>query len=680
MINFKTIPFLKILLPYVLGIVCAIQFGIFNSLHLVCLIIGLCLAAAFLHLKFSKKPGYFQKALYLFFVNVFLFFFAFESCYLFNDKNNPSHYTRFLSNQIQSFVVEIEDLPVVSQKQTKLAVNINAIQFKGHWHYVTGHTIVYLKSDSLKQLSLGNKLLIHAKFSYINQPKNPQEFDYKSFLERKNIFHTVFANMNSVYSISNQENISWEKLGTLLKSKLVSVLRTSGLSQEAFSICSALLVGYDDEIEGDIMKSFSHSGTLHVLSVSGMHTGVLYAFLIFLFSLVDKHDQYQKTKLWFVLVCLWAFVLITGLSPSILRAALMLSLVLLGKTFYKQGNSYNTLLLSAFLLLLYNPYLIMDVGFLLSYFAVLGIMYLYPILQSKYVFNNKILQSLWSGTLVSFSATLFTLPISLYFFHQFPIWFLISNMVIIPISIALMTSAAALVVVYKLLFLKKWLVILINMLTSLMLWFAKLTDDNNYGYIDFISFSKVDFILLSICIFLGILVITYKNYKHVVFLCSVMIAWLSLSIYTNYLSFNKKELLVFHVKHQSCFAVRIGNCVYGNFKDLNTNDFERSMKPYLYTIPNLKLVPNNNFLFKTDSLSVMRVSNKSNNNSNIIANYVIVSQNTPIYLTTNHNSKQVIIADCSNSYKFVKKLKIQCARLNLPFYSVKESGAFRVNL
>jgi competence protein ComEC len=112
------------------------------------------------------------------------------------------------------------------------------------------------------------------------------------------------------------------------------------------------------------MQSFSHSGTLHILSVSGMHTGVLYAILIYVFSLFDKYDRYKKTKFVFVLSFLCLFVLITGLSPSVLRAALMLGLILFGKTFYKQGNAYNTLLFSAFLLLLINPYLVKDVGFL----------------------------------------------------------------------------------------------------------------------------------------------------------------------------------------------------------------------------------------------------------------------------------------------------------------------------
>jgi competence protein ComEC len=317
-----------------------------------------------------------------------------------------------------------------------------------------------------------------------------------------------------------------------IKSKLVSILRDSELSQEAFSICSALLVGYDDEIDSEVMQSFSHSGTLHILSVSGMHTGVLYAVLIFLFSLIDKYDKYKKTKFVFIMLGLWLFVLVTGLSPSILRAALMLSLVLVGKTFYKQGNSYNTLLLSAFLLLLYNPYLIKDVGFLLSYCAVFGIMYLYPILQKLYFFENKILQTTWSGVIMSVSATVFTLPISLYFFHQFPIWFVFSNMIIIPISFLIMGAAALFLMLLQSSFHQSHFSIYHKWFNfCIMMWFAQLTDNPNYGFIDFISFSKTDFCFMTIIIILlCLMILSTKSYKQVLALCLLVITWLSFSI------------------------------------------------------------------------------------------------------------------------------------------------------
>lgn len=678
MINFKSIPFFKILLPFCIGIFFALQIGICSNIHLLSLVSFSALIITFLFQKFYKPILFFKKTLFIISVNVFLFLLAFESCYLFNDKNNSNHYSHYLSSQTQSFIATIDEIPVISDKFIKLSVKLNTVEFENKWHFTEGRTIVYVVQDSTLKLNVGNKIYINSKFSHITEPKNPNEFNYKAFLESKNVFHTVFAKNKNITVISNN-HFNPTQIGIYIKSHLVSILRNSGLSQEAFSICSALLVGYDDEIDTEVMQSFSHSGTLHILSVSGMHTGVLYTILIFLFSLIDKYDKYKKIKFVFVMLGLWLFVLITGLSPSILRAALMLSLVLVGKTFYKQGNSYNTLLLSAFLLLLYNPYLIKDVGFLLSYCAVFGIMYLYPILQKLYVFENKILQTTWSGVLMSVSATVFTLPISLYFFHQFPIWFVFSNMVIIPISFLIMGAAALFLVFYKVAFINSVLVYTINLSTSIMMWFAKLTDNPKYGFIDFISFSKTDFCFMTSIIILCLIILSTKSYKKVVVLCLLIISWLSFSVVNNYKISKQKELIVFHIKHQSVFALRVGHNVYGNFNVLQHKEFERYVKPYLLNNSDLKIQQVNADAFKLNSTVILKYSSDSNIEQ-LNPNYVLVSNDIPIELTTNYKTKPVIIADCSNSYKFVKKLKKQCAQLDIPFYSVKENGAFHVNL
>lgn len=642
----------------------------------------LCLwCVSFLIQKYDVPKVYFKKGLYILFTNLFLFIVAFESCFLYNAKNNSNHYSHYVTAQSQSFICTINDIPVITEKFIKLSVELNSIESNKKWHYAQGNTIVYVKNDSSLKPLLGSTILINSKFSFVNEPKNPNEFDYKTFLENKNIFHTVYVKPDALHIISETNNsFSITQLGTKIKAHLVTVLRNCGLSQEAFSICSALLVGYDDEIESDVMQSFSHSGTLHILSVSGMHTGVLYGILIFLFSKIDKYDKYKKTKFFFVMTFLVLFVFITGLSPSVLRAALMLSLILFGKTFYKQGNSYNTLLLSAFLLLLVNPYLIKDVGFLLSYFAVFGIMYFYPILNKLYGFENKILQWLWTSVLISVAATLFTLPISLYFFHQFPIWFVFSNLIIIPISMFIMLGAFLVVLFYKIVFVNHILVYVVNGSTAVMLWFAKLTDSPTYGFIDFVSFSKTDLVFMSLIIFFGLIVISAKQHKHVIALCLTIIMWLSVSIYSNYEQQLEKELLVFHVKQKSVFAMRVGQNLYVNFNDITEKEFQRYVKPYLLTISNLKMIPSKSNLFKSVSTSILNVNQITPFIPKLNSNYIVVSNDTPLELTTNYKTRPVIIADCSNSYKFVRKLKKQCALYDLQFYSIKESGALQIKL
>lgn len=682
MINFKSIPFFKIILPYILGIVCVLNFGLFKQQHHCFGIICLLLIIAFLFQKYYKPVFYFKKSLFIFCVNLFLFLAAFETSFLYNAKNDRDHYLHYLDQAEQGFIGIINDVPVITEKYTKLSICVKNIEHTDQWHFATGNAIVYLKNDSYTHFAIGNTVLIRSKFSYVNEPKNPYEFDYKTYLSNKNIFQVVYAKSDQVFlipAISNDFSLS--QLGANIKAKTISVLRESGLSQQAFAISSALLVGYDDEIDSDVMQSFSHSGTLHVLSVSGMHTGVLYGILVFLFSLFDKHDQYKKWKCFFVILCLVLFVFITGFSPSVLRAALMLILVLLGKTFYRQGNSYNTLLLSAFLLLLMNPYLLLDVGFLLSYFAVFGIMYLYPVLNNLYYFENKLIRWFWSMTLMSVAATVFTLPISLYYFHQFPIWFVFSNLIIIPLSTVLMLAAVVLICCYKILLVKQFLVWIINGVNSIMLWFAQLTDNEDYGYLDYISFSKIDLFFCSLFIFLVLIILHAKQYRHVLWLGFTCIIWVTCSIVVNYQETQQKELVVFHVKQKSVYALRIGQTLYVNFDSLNENELQRQVRPYLLSFNVAKVVKANNNLINGSFGSVLHINETNDGFDGLSPNYVIISNNASVDLPTyNDKIKPLIIADCSNSYTFVKKLKKQCALLDLDFYSVKESGALQLKL
>lgn len=664
-----------------MGIVFTLHYGLVDNTHLIFWVAFFVVVASYLFQKYYTPVLYLKKGVYIFSLNIFLFVLAFEACFLFNARNNPNHYTHYLQAQNQPLLATIDDIPIASENTTKLSLRLNSISDNRKWHHATGNIIAYLKNSSGKTPQLGDHVLMDSKLSYVNEPKNPGEFNYKSFLEDRNIFHTVYVQQNQLTIIPGiEEKISVFKWGTQIKSQVVLILRDSGLSQNAFAICAALLVGYDDEIDKGVMQSFSHSGTLHILSVSGMHTGVLYGILVFLFSVFDKNDRYKKLKCFFVILFLLLFVGVTGFSPSVLRAALMLSLILLGKTFYKQGNSYNTLLMSAFLLLLYNPFLIKDIGFLLSYFAVFGIMYFYPILSGLYVFQNKILQWLWMSVLISVSATLFTLPISLYYFHQFPLWFAFSNLIIIPISMFIMFGAIILIFFYKILLIQQFIAYIINIATSIMLAVAKSTDNPEYGFIDFISFSTFDLLCCSSLLISFLLVLAHKQYKHVMAFAAIILIWLSGSMLSRYQDLNQNELMVFHVKNKSVFALKIGQKTYCNFENLTDNEFQRSVKPYLLQFSGQEIIKTKANFFKYKEHTIFNLNQTGQQWLEFKPECIIVSNDSELNLTIKDKTSTLIIADCSNSYKFVKKLRKQCLHFGVSFYYIKDQGALRLNL
>jgi competence protein ComEC len=681
-INFKSIPFLKILIPYVVGIIFLLQLGTFNHQHAVFLTTILLFILTFFLQKHYKLQRPFLKWCFIVSANLLLFFSAFESGYFHNSKSTSYHYTNYYNSETQSIIATIDEVPVITKKYVKLFVQINCIKKNNNWHYCEGKTIVYIRNDSSLKYTFGKSILINSKLSAVSDPKNPNEFNYNAFLKNKNIFHIIYTenkNTHVLTTLPNQNTI--KGFATKIKSHVISTLRNSGLSQPAFSICSALLVGYDDEIDNEVMQSFSHAGALHVLSVSGMHTGILYGALIFLFSLFDKYNNNKKIKFVFIAGVLIVFTFITGLSPSVLRATIMLLLLLLGSTFFKKGNPYNTLFVSFFILLLINPYLLIDVGFLLSYSAVFGIMYLYPILNNLYLFEHKLLNWFWSSVLISISATIFTLPISLYFFHQFPIWFVLSNLIVVPLCIMLMGLSFLLLLFGNLVVINGALAYLINNTTAAILWLTNLTNNPKIGFIDFIHFTAIDVFFLIATITITLLVIVYKQYKHVISLGLNIIAWITVSIYTNQNDTNKNELVVFHVKQKPGFVIRVGTTAYTILNQLSEQEFQRSVKPYLLTISNLKIKPLQLSAAKLLNCAITHNTNYSNANLNDASiNYIIISNDYDISLTTSHKTKLIVIADCSNSYNFVNRLKKKCLRLGITFFSVKENGAFKINL
>ena len=454
------------------------------------------------------------------------------------------------------------------------------------------------------------------------------------------------------------------------------MLREAKLSQPAFSICCALLVGYDDEIDKDVMQQFAHSGTLHVLSVSGMHTGLLFGLIVWCFAFFDKHNKRRILKCVVVLISLLFFTLITGLSPSVFRAAIMLSFMVVGQTFYKNGNGFNTLFLSAFVILLFNPILITDVGFLLSYAAVLGIMYFYPLFRQWLVFDNWLIQKAWAIVLMSVSATIATLPITLVVFHQFPIWFVLSNVFIIPLSTALMALSTALLILFKITILKTGIVFIINSITACMLWIADLTNHSGYGYIDEISFSKSDALFLTAIIILAIVAFSLKQFKHIALLCMVVITWLISSIVINYKQWQQTELVVFHIKQKSVWALRNGKTIYVNKNTVSNNEYERYVKPYLTSYSGINQLKTASQIISLKNTNVLHYNHPDLITQVPQANYIIVSNNTFLNSDEVTNHKAYIIADCSNSYTFTKQLKKKCAKAGINFHDVKEQGAF----
>ncbi|MBI3220550.1 MAG: ComEC family competence protein [Bacteroidetes bacterium] len=337
-------------------------------------------------------------------------------------------------DSIQSYIAIVRSVPQEKTKSWKVEIEVQAIRTES-WQAADGKVLLYVSSDSLPlQWNYGDQVLIKHAPVLIKEPANPGEFDYKRFLSFKNIYHQHFVKPSEVQWLAPPKRKGFIYYSHRMRAWASSQINRYVHDTQSQAIASALVLGVTDGLDNDLLNAYAASGAMHVLAVSGLHVGIIYALLLFLLKPFGKFRGSAWLTAGISLVCLWSFAFITGLSPSVLRAVTMFSFVALAKPFAHRTNIYNTLAASAFVLLLYNPYLIMSVGFQLSYLAVLGIVYLQRPIYNGWEVKSRVGDWIWQITCVSLAAQIATFSLGLLYFHQFPVYFLVSNLFVIPLS------------------------------------------------------------------------------------------------------------------------------------------------------------------------------------------------------------------------------------------------------
>jgi competence protein ComEC len=369
----------------------------------------------------------------------------------------------------QGFCVgEIIEPVVQKQKSTKVTVRITFMKEKDGWIRAGGKALVYIgKSRRSHLLCYGDRLAMCTRFAIPDGSRNPGGFDNRRYLERKGIFRQAYVKQDHWRLMPGGNRNPVFHMALSLRDKMLMILRNNGLEGSEFAVAGALLLGYVDEIDSDIMRDYSATGVIHILSVSGMHVGMIFLVLEKMLAFLEKRKNGGHVKAFLVIVFIWLYALITGLSPAVMRAAAMLSLVVVGKAMKRHPDILNVLAASVILLLLWQPLLLADLGFQLSYLAVAGIVLLYKPVYDLFVPDNCIVDKLWSVVAVSIAAQLATLPLCLYYFHQFPNYFMVTNIIVIPVSNLIIYTGILSLGVGNI----PWISVVVAKGLSLMVWF-----------------------------------------------------------------------------------------------------------------------------------------------------------------------------------------------------------------
>lgn len=444
--NWHEIPLIRILLPFSLGILFGIHFNAFNTIFNVFLFLSFCLLLSFL----VKKPLYYHQKKIGLLLHLCLFFIGYQYVNSFVDNNKVNHFKASI-NKENKLIAEVYSIKS-KEKYLQVVVKAKAISQNGQaFQSCEGNLLLYIsKKGHAIPINYKDVLLLQLKIQKIRTSKNPKAFDFEKFMRFKNIYFQANIAEEDFTILKKESSFHLIRLAARWRANCLSILKKHLPTNNEWMVGKALLLGHRDDMETSIKTAFSKSGALHVLAVSGLHVGIIGLIVHFLLSFLKKIPFGRWLKLVLLILSIWCFAILTGASASVLRASTMFSFIILGQALNRNINSYNTLAASALVLLFLNPLLLFDVGFQLSYLAVLGIIYFQKRIYRLFYLKSKLLDYCWQITSVSIAAQITTLPISIYYFHQFPIYFWLSGLLVIPAAFLIVCLGLSVLVFHTL--------------------------------------------------------------------------------------------------------------------------------------------------------------------------------------------------------------------------------------
>jgi competence protein ComEC len=598
-----------------------------------------------------------------------------------NQKLQPHHYVNqaLTSEGMYSFTLIVEERLKVTSKNDRYVATIKRINNLKSF----GSVILNLKrEEKLPNLETGTHLKVNGMFYKNRNPFNPNQFDYGKYLENKQIYAQIYAKADDLI-IDEKVEKSLNYYASKLRNKIIHNLEINNFNKRELSVVIALILGQQQDISKDVVRDYQYAGAVHILSVSGLHVGFILLFVTTLLKPIANSKRGLLLKLIIVLASLWAFGILAGLAPSVLRSVTMFSFVAIGMFLKRSVNIYHTLLVSAMFILLFEPSFIFDIGFQLSYIALFFIVWFQPLLASIWQPKNKVVNYFWEIITVSFAAQIGAFPISVYYFHQFPGLFFVTNLIILPFLSFILALGVLVMILAAFDFvwlpMMKLLEISIWLLNKIIAWVASF---ENFILKD-IPLNFYVMVGWYLIIFSTILWLKKPTFKKIV-VCLIAIIFLQGSLlYTKYISQNVSEFIVFTERKSTIITNRKGNeiTLFANDSTLNNVDANLALKSYLlanYCEINEKRELSNLYYFKNKKIFL--IDSTASYPKGINPDVLIITQSPKINLERlflSGQPKQVVV-DASNFKSYVNAWKATCRKEKIPFHDTSEKGFYRI--
>ncbi|UOB18720.1 ComEC/Rec2 family competence protein [Abyssalbus ytuae] len=593
--------------------------------------------------------------------------------------NHLNHYTKFIKeNTSYPLTMRIHKKLNSGKLYERFEIEILNIDNKE----TSGKAILNMRKDStLHQMNIDEVYYTLTGLNKLNDPLNPDQFNYKNYLKKQHIYHQLYLNPNELKLLSGNITTIYG-LAALARSKINNSLEKYSFTKNELSVINALLLGQRQDISEEVYNNYTSAGAIHILAVSGLHVGIILLILSYILKPLDYFKKGNIIKLLLILISLWSFAIIAGLSASVVRAVTMFSLVAYAMHIKRATNIYNILAISMFILLLFKPYFIFDVGFQLSYIAVFAIVWIQPIIYRWWVPKFKAVNFFWEIFTVTIAAQLGIIPISLYYFHQFPGLFFISNLVIIPL-LGIILGFGIIIIIMALMNVPS------NIIFS---FYGKIIDTMN-KFVWWIA-GQEDFLFKDIPFNINLLIASYVFIISFIFfikkitrqrIIALLISFILVQvafIYNKYSIQKTQYFIVFHKNRNTVTG-------YHNGRELTLSEisFENDKIIKSYAIANqisdINSLENKN-VFDLKKRGILLVIDSAGvyNIENIKTDHILLKNSPKINLNRAIdiiNPKQ-IIADGSNYKSYIEKWKVSCNERKIPFHATGEKGAYIIKL
>lgn len=486
---------------------------------------------------------------------------------------NPDHFGKFEQLEIVDGVLSTS--PEEAKNTFKTTVRVQQVMAGGALHQASGEFLLYISKEAQIEWQKGDRILVGRVPVPVRGPANPGEFDYRKYLYQHGITHQLYLrDLSEARLLSKHYQPGFFENFDKSRNWLIGKLRAAVEDDDAFAVSSALILGQKEFLSPQIRASYAGTGAMHVLAVSGLHVGIIYLILMFSLKWLGENKWPMILKLLLILAGLWSYAVLTGLSPSVLRAATMFSAVAIAQHIGRRSNIYNTLAAAALVMLCYNPYLLFEVGFQLSFLAVLGIVLIQPLIYHQLVVNTWLADKLWQLTSVSLAAQIATFPLGILYFNQFPNYFLLSNFIVIPAAFVILTLGIVLMAGSFIQPLYEFFGFLLNEIVSLLNLSVRFIESLPYATTSGLFLNLTEAIFLYLFLSFLLLMIYQKHVHYLLAALSCCVVILSSYTFRVYDRQNSPVVAVNSISGMTGLTLIDGrqNILVGDSALINNND------------------------------------------------------------------------------------------------------------